>query len=67
MLLPLCLIGVASGIADDEPRTSLRLGPAGPRCCICSATAQTFVFMLSVLLWPRESLNNLTIVAHLDH
>jgi hypothetical protein len=47
---PLCLTGVAVGIADDEPSTSLKLGPVGPLCCCCCATAQTFCCIVSVFL-----------------
>ena len=46
------LDGVASGSAAEEPSTSLRLGPAGPRVAACCATLQTFCCIFSVFLWP---------------
>src|SRR3982074_1756301 len=52
VLPPLFLVAVASGSAAEDPNTSLRLGPAGPFCCTCWATAQTFCCMASVFLLP---------------
>src|SRR5262249_16478023 len=49
-VLPPFFAVVTSGAAFAEPSTSLRLGPAGPRVFICSATLQTFVCMASVFL-----------------
>src|ERR1700682_2347774 len=54
VLPPFC-VGVASGADAEEPSTSLRLGPAGARVCACCATAQTFLSMASVFLWPALS------------
>src|SRR6266702_2893932 len=49
------LVAVASGSAAEEPSTSERLGPAGPRDCACCATAQTLARIASVFLCPALS------------
>src|SRR3954469_21064966 len=51
-VLPPFLTACASGSAAEEPSTSLRLGPAGPRVAACCATLQTCVCIFSVFLWP---------------
>ncbi len=48
-----------SGNAAEEPSTSLKLGPAGPLCCACCATAQTFFCRFSVFLWPFFSCSDI--------
>src|SRR4029450_3185093 len=51
-VLPPFLTACASGSAAEEPSTSLRLGPAGPRVAACCATLQAGGCIFSVFLWP---------------
>src|SRR4029450_7258264 len=50
-VLPPFLTACASGSAAEEPSTSLRLGPAGPRVAAGCATVETGVCIFSVFLW----------------